>query len=241
MQPGSWRNINSLGSFYFATGRPVQAADAYRQVAFLAPNNFQVRTNLGSALMMAGRFEEGSRAFEQSLAIEESDSAWSNLGVTYYYLGDFDNSVAANQKAVELIPEQPINWLNLADALVHAGKSDEAADAFRKSIELAQRRVEIDASDYRALRLLGWANYMLGDVDLARSYIDRAVSIATSDPYSYYYRALLEVQESNYVEALSYIRQALINGYPINLLAAEPYLAILRGNNEFEALFEDNR
>lgn len=239
MQPGSWRNINSLGGFYFATGRPEEAANAYRQVVVLAPNNFQVRTNLGSALMLAGRFEEGSRAFEQSLDIEESDSAWSNLGVTYYYLGDFDNSVAANQKAVELIPEQPINWLNLADALFHADRAEESTAAYRESVKLAESRVEVDSSDFRSLRILGWASYMLGDAELGRDYIDRAVSIATTDPYGFYYRALIEVREGNHDEALSYIKRALENGYPVNLLAAEPYLSKLKGNDDFETLISN--
>ena len=236
IQPGNWNSINNLGRFYFSTGRYRESANAYRQVVLFEPDNFQVRTNLGSALMMAGNFDAGNRAFEESLRIQESDSAYSNLGVTYYYLGEFENSVSAHRKAVELIPQQPINWVNLADALYQAGHTVEAEEAFRKGTDLAERRITVDKDDFDTICILAWGKQMLGDNQVARDYIERGMSIAPSDPYGFYYSALIDVQAGQYDAALDALRLAVENGYPVTLLAAEPFLAELRSNNEFQTL-----
>jgi TolB-like protein/tetratricopeptide (TPR) repeat protein/DNA-binding winged helix-turn-helix (wHTH) protein len=236
IQPGNWRSINNLGRFYFSTGRYKEAANAYRQVVLFEPDNFQVRTNLGSALMMAGDFEAGSRVFEESLEIQESDSAYSNLGVTYYYSGEFENSVTANRKAVELLPQQPINWMNLADALYQAGHSAEAEEAYEKGTDLAERRITVDQDDFDTICVLAWGKQMLGESQVARDYIERGMSIAPSDPYGFYYSALIDVQAGQHDPALNALRLAVDNGYPVTLLAAEPFLAELRNSDEFQAL-----
>ena len=236
IQPGNWGSINDLGRFLFSTGRYREAANTYRQVVAFEPDNFQVRTNLGSALMMAGDFQAGNRVFEESLKIQESDTAYSNLGVTYYYLGEFDNSVAAHMKAVELIPQQAINWINLADSLYQAGNKLEADDAYKKGTVLAEKRIAIDTDDFETICILAWGKQMLDDSQVARDYIERGLSIAPNNPISFYYSAVIEVQAGRYDTALDALRIAIDNGYPVTLLAAEPFLAELRSNNEFQEL-----
>jgi len=236
VQPGNWRSINNLGRFLFSVGRFDEAADAYRQVVLLDPKNFQGLTNLGTASILAGDFETGRLAFEESLEVRESDTAYSNLGVVYYYLGEYDNAVAANRKAVELLPQQAVNWLNLADALHHAGNEAEAQEAFRQGAELARSRIAVDPLDFETMPLLAWAQQMLGDKRAARETLDRALALAPDTPYTQYYAALIDVQDGMTDTALDALERAIENGYPPRFLAAEPYLAALRGNRRFEAL-----
>ncbi len=239
-QPGNWHTIDSLARFLFSMGRYDEAADAYRQISYLDPANFQARTDLGSALTMVGDFEAGKKAFEESLAIQPSQTAYSNLGVIYYYLGEFHKSVAMNRAAVALSPGEAVKWLNLADALHFAGDRHEAMDAFRRTEALAASRVSVDPADFDTLFLLAWAQQMTGQSDKAMESVARGLYLAPHDPYGHYYNALIAVQVGEQKHALHSLRLALDNGYPANMLAVEPYLESLRGHRKFQALIAEN-
>jgi len=238
IQPGSWRAIDSYGTFLFGMGRYDEAAVAYRQVTQLDPRNRQAWTNLGSALTMIGDIESGRLAYEESLKIEKSETAHSNLGVIYYYLGEFKKSVAEHRAAVALNPGQAVKWLNLADALYFAGETAEARSAFGKASELAESRLSVDPDDFNTLLVLGWAQQMLGDTAGARVYIDRGLEIAPNDPYGLYYGALIEVRSGNHEAALRALQSALDNGYPAKMLAVEPYLEDLKQDSKFRKMID---
>jgi len=239
-RPGDWQTISSFAAFLYSMGRYVDSADAYRQVVYLNPEHFQARSGLGSALTMAGYFESGKKAYEESLAIKPSQTAYSNLGVSYYYLGEFDRSVSMIRKAIQLSPDEAIKWLNLADALRFAGDDEESAYAFNRAEELAKSRVAVDPTDFDTLFTLAWAQQMTGQSDKAQETVARGLDIAPNDPYGHYYDALIEVQAGEYGNALHSLRLALANGYPANILAAEPYLEDLRGSRNFQALIAES-
>ena len=239
-QPANWETINNLARFLFSMGRYVESADAYRQLTYLDPTNFHARSGLGSALTMAGDFEAGKQAYEESLDIEKTNTAYSNLGVIYYYLGEFDNSVDMNRKAIELSPRDAVNWLNLADALHFTGDNDEAIIAFRRTEELATSRTAIDPTDFEILFTLAWAQQMTEQSEKAQETVARGLELAPNDPYGFYYDALIDVQAGEHENALDSLRLAVDNGYPTNMLAMEPYLEDLRGNRAFQALITEN-
>ena len=93
-----------------------EAAEAYAGVVSLAPDNSRGHGNLGSSLMMIGDFEGAARALQRSIALEPRKTYYSNLGIIYYYLGRFDESVSIHRQAIEESPDQNYVWLNLGDA-----------------------------------------------------------------------------------------------------------------------------
>ncbi len=239
IQPGSWRAIDSYGTFLFRVGRYDEAAIAYRQVTQLDPRNRHAWTNLGSALTMKGDFESGRMAYEESLKIEKTEAAHSNLGVIYYYLGEFEKSVAEHRAAIALNPDQTMNWVNLADALYFAGETTEAKSAFGNASELARSRLSVDPDDANTMLLLGWAQQMLGDTAVAKEFIKKGLDLAPSNPYGQYYAGLIEVMAGNHEDALRALRRALDNGYPAKMLAAEPYLEDLKQNRKFRKMVSE--
>jgi tetratricopeptide (TPR) repeat protein/DNA-binding winged helix-turn-helix (wHTH) protein len=236
IQPGSWRAIESYGTFLFTIGRYDEAAVAYRQGVQLDTENWEAWVNLGSALAMAGDIESASLAYEESLKIEKSETAHSNLGVVYYYLGEFEESVSEHRAAVALNPGQAVKWLNLADALYFAGETAEARVAFSKASELAESRLRVDPDDFFTMIMLGWTQQMLGNAADAKEYIEKGLNIAPNDPYGLYYRALVEVQAGNHDAALRALQSAVDNGYPAKMLAVEPYLENLKQNPKFRKM-----
>ncbi len=235
-QPGNWRAIDDLAFFYFTSGRYAEAAEQYRQVVFLNRDNWQGHGNLGAALMMAGEMERAVPSLERSIEIEPHRSSYSNLGIVYYFLGRFDESVGIHRQAVELAPENPTVWLNLGDALHFSSTPEQAEEAFRQSALLAERRLAVNPRDTVFILDLAWATAMLGDTSHSRELIREAIRIAPEDPYGYYYLILLETLEGREKQALDALEKAVWKGFPTVLLAAEPYLDGIRRSDRFEAI-----
>ena len=238
-EPGNWRTIDSLGGFYFNAGRYDEAANLFRQVVHMEPNNFEARSHLGSALTMAGDFEAGKVVFAEALQIQPSQRTYSNLGVIYYYLGEFDDSVAMHRKAVELSPGIAVMWTNLADALYFLGNTEESASAYRQAAEISRQRLAANRSDTESLINLAWSEHMLGNTDAALDLVARALSIAANDPYSFYYDALIKNRSGDTNGALESLQTALQMGYPAEMLMAEPLLGDLRNQARFKSMLAD--
>lgn len=236
LQPGNWRTIDSLGTFLFRLGRYNEAAAEYNKIVALDPTNSQAVGNLGSALMMAGDFEAAKDALEKALDRFPDGRFYSNLGIIYYYLGRFDDSVELQRAAVEESPSTTLLWLNLGDALHFADRTKQAEEAFRRAVDLAEAGLEIDPSAAELLTVLAWARQMLGDVDEALALIQRALSVAPKNPYSHYYLALVLTMNGDHDAAVRALNQAVELGYPVMMLTAEPYLEPLRSQREFRRL-----
>jgi tetratricopeptide (TPR) repeat protein len=235
-QPGNWRTIKELGNFLFSQGRYAEAADGYRQVVLLDPDNFVARGNLGSALTMAGDFDSGKLVYEESLDTQPTQRTYSNLGVIYYYLGEFDKSVATHRKAVELSPGLALMWTNLGDALHFAGQADESDRAFRRAAAISEQRLQTNPSDTESVFLLAWSRHMLGNSEDALALVAKVLPDSPNDPYGFYYDALIKNRSGDQSGALESLRTALDKGYPARMLVAEPFLGELRANEQFQAM-----
>jgi len=239
-QPGNWRTINSLGAFYFNEGRYEEAADTFRQAVLMDAENFESRSRLGSALTMAGDFEAGKIVFAEAIEIQPMQRSYSNLGVIYYYLGEFDKSVATHRMAVELGPGLAAMWTNLGDALYFAGQAEESAQAFQRAASISRKRLATNPSDTESVLMLAWSEHMLGNTEVALQLIAKVLPNAPNDPYSFYYDALIKNRSGDQRGALDSLRTALEKGYPAKMLIAEPLLGELRFNKEFQAMIAES-
>ena len=241
LQPGNWRSIDMLGKFLFAGGRYREAAIAYHQVVMLDQGNWQGHGNLGSALMMAGEFEAGAEALQRSLDIQPDPFYYSNLGIIYYYLGQFDKSVEIHRRAIAMPPNSSFDWINLGDALLFSSEADQAQEAYRNAVVIAQSDLEVNPRNAESLYGMAWATAMLGDMDAAERFIDRAKSIDSTNPLVQYYDALLKTARKDYDAALTALRIAVDSGYPAIMLENEPHLLDLRGSEQFLSIISAPR
>lgn len=241
LQPGNWRAYNALGSLQFSMGEFGDAAETYRRVEYLQPDNFVALGNMATARMMAGEFELARDIFERTLEIETTPTTLSNLGILYYYLGDFQASVGFHRRSQALTPNSASAWINLADSLHFAGQRDEAREAFARGASLALEQSRTNPQDPEVFTYLAWAEAMSGNVDDGARYADRAIELAPDDPYSHYYRALVALQANDMDTAMTAINTAAQLGYSRVMLAAEPYLEPLKARPEYVALISDRR
>ena len=89
---------------------------------------------------MTGDFTGAASAYERSLALEPTRSAYSNLGTVYYFLGRYADAVRVYTRATELAAADHRVWGNLADALWQISTArGRRQDDYRRAIVLAQR------------------------------------------------------------------------------------------------------
>ena len=233
MQPGNWRAIDSLGVFFFQLGRYGDAVAAWREATFIEPGNGQVLGNLGSAQMMMGDFEAAAESLERAFDVLPDSGYLSNLGILYYYLGRFDMAVTTHREAVALNDSDPAPWSNLGDALNFAGDQAGTESAFERADQLAADRLAVDSTNAELLSIRAWANQMLGNDAQAAALIERCLSVAPDDPYTHYYKALIEIRRGNVDVAFDSLDHAVGLGYPSVMLTAEPYFEGIRGDERF--------
>lgn len=236
LQPGSSDAYSEFGAFLFDNGRYREAADKYREVISLGIDNMNGWTNLGAALTLSGQFDEAAAAYERSIALLETPAADSNLGLIYYYRGDFDNAIPFLQKAVDLSPSDYLAWSNLGDALSFSATPSRADAAFTRAEELAERAREINSRDAGTIADLAWIKAMLGKTEEAERLADRAVETSPSSTQGYYLRALVLAHNGEIEKALDSLELAVEKGYSRAIIAAEPHLQALRNEPRFRAL-----
>ncbi|HEX7061794.1 MAG TPA: tetratricopeptide repeat protein [Woeseiaceae bacterium] len=241
LQPGSAETYNALGWFLYQNGRYEEAADEFRRVLSLEPNNAQGYSNLGTALVLSGDFADAEPALLAAIRIEPRRDTYSNLGLLYYYLGEVDAAVAAQEKAAALAPNDHLAWANLGDALSLTPRHAETRAAFRKAEALADRKLAVNPMDAGTLIDLAWIKAMLGKQGEARGAIARARELTPSDPYVHFVGALISLRGGERRAAYADLHAAIEMGYPPRLLLAEPHLEPLRNEPEFAALTRDVR
>jgi Flp pilus assembly protein TadD len=225
VEPGYWQTYNALGSFLFAAGRSVEAAEAYARVTKLTPGNPTGFNNLGAARLAAGQLDAAAKAFEQSNRIEPSRSAYGNLGTVYYYLGRLTESEAMFGKALELAPEDYQLWFGRADARWYMPqRRDMARDDYRRAAALAEQTLAVDATDAETWAILGYVYGRLGETDRSQKYLRRALELEGDGPYVNYFAAIAAADRGDRKTAMQLARRSVELGHSRVLVAADPAL-----------------
>jgi len=237
IQPGYWRAHMKMGSFLFRIGRSEEALSFMHEAVDLSPNNPRALTSLGSTLYMLGAFDSARDVWYRSLQIDPTPIAFSNLGTASFYLQDFQQAVAMYSRAVELTPDDYQLWGALGDAYrFMPGSEADATSSYEKAIELAEAYLNLSVDDGYALASLAHYLASIGRSDQAAWRLARAVELAPSNMYVHYFAALVAASSGDVDAAVNASRRAVDNGYPTNLLAAEPGLRDLADSAKFREL-----
>ncbi len=108
-------------------------SDALRK----APEEVVARTNLSSALIVAGRSEDAIVHLRELIRLQPRNFRLQiNLGVALLKLGRVEEAIDAGRAATRLHPRLPEAWLMVGTALEMGGHREEAIEAFRRVIAL---------------------------------------------------------------------------------------------------------
>src|SRR4029077_8391476 len=213
------------------------AVATYRRVTELIPASPLAFNNLGAALEMSGDFQGAAAAFEHSLALEPTRSAYSNSGTVYYFLGRYADAARMFSRATEIAGEDHRVWGNLADALwqTDAGRPQAQSD-YHRAIALAQRSLEVNPKDAVTWIQLAYYSSRAGDTDRVQRSASRALALGPDDLYVHYYAARIALERRDSAAALDSLSRAVGLGYPTRLVRAAPDFVSLRNNVRFQQL-----
>src|SRR6476469_102188 len=118
--------LAQLGSF----GEALEVADP--SIAE-ADRSFRILRLRAYCLQALEDYPAATGIYERLVEADPTDwESWNNLGNSRRCVGDFDGALDALRRSAELAADSPPVRLNFANALMEAGKADEAEAAYRQ-------------------------------------------------------------------------------------------------------------
>lgn len=236
MEP-SFAAFNQLASLYYDLGRYGDAAQIYRRASQAAPDSYGALSNLGGAETMRCNYPAALEAYRKALALDpKNGDAAANLGLTELWMGREGEATKHLELASELSPKNCTVWGNLGDAYRRTKATDQATQAFRRSIELAREQLRVNPDDTEALGILATSLAKTGQSAEAAEPIQRSLAASTRDPVVYSDAATVAALSGRDADALALLRQAVALGYCREILASQPEFQRFRDNPEFRSI-----
>ncbi len=144
--PGFWKPPFWLAILEYFSG-DIDAAIAAARTALERDENEFVLANLGTFHFCADQLTDARWAYERARDVAPHSYVGDEfLGMLLYLLGDYEQSAALRQRAIDRLtavgePEIHEMWGNLADAYLLSGDERRAVTAFVKAAEIAERDV----------------------------------------------------------------------------------------------------
>lgn len=136
LDPRDAETLTALGQLHLASGRIAPAVAALERALALAPDSSEAMHALGSGLVRAGRTAEGRQQLEESVRRQAQDVEDQRSRRTAAMLavqagiheakGEHDAAIDFYKQAIA-IRRDSVGTLQLSDALIKAGRLDEAA------------------------------------------------------------------------------------------------------------------
>ena len=87
--------LGNLGRIYAETGKFMEAQRLVRKMLAINQNSAFAHFVQGYIYRYAGLLDEARREMEKALSLDPSDNRFRSLGITYYYLGEYDKALRA--------------------------------------------------------------------------------------------------------------------------------------------------
>ena len=233
-----WKAHEALAGFYYYNEQYQKAIDYYKIATSLAPDVATGFGGMGAAYTLLGDVENARMAYNRSLELKPSRQAYTNIGLSYYYAGNFEDASEMQQKALEFAPDDHRVWGRLAESQRFIpGLEEESGRAYKKASALAEDNLTINSSDWRTRGLL--ATY-LAHIDRMSEAIEQADQAVLDSEYSseaLYYQSLVYLGAGDEEGAIDALEDAVDrDGQYRNFIVDDPDLIALKGNERFDAL-----
>jgi Tfp pilus assembly protein PilF len=167
-----------LGQAYAAKREWKDAIEQFEKALELNPYYVDVRNDLGTALILAGKREEGKKQFLTAYADATNPTpeiSARNLGQAYLEEKNYAEAVNWFRTAIGRNKAYPDPYLGLAEALM-------ASDRLEEAVLLLESGVEAAPEDPGLTLALGQAYYQAGRFAEARSRLEDALKMDPAGP-----------------------------------------------------------
>ncbi|MBU2547122.1 MAG: tetratricopeptide repeat protein, partial [Proteobacteria bacterium] len=135
--PHKARPHHSLAYWLIKQGQGQKALVELKKAMELAPDDYNIRTDIGNLLLDLGRIDEAVEQLSYALKLEPEHSiALTNLGRAMYMQGKLEKAASYFAKAVAAKPDLDLAHHNLAAIFNLMGRTDEAIEHYRIVLRL---------------------------------------------------------------------------------------------------------
>ena len=207
----------------------------------LDPNLAEAHASRGVALSAGQRYEEAKDEFEKALALNpDSYEAHYFYARSNFAQGKVDRAAALFERAAEIKPDDYQVPCLLVGIYKSLGRRQDAKNAARKGVELAERELILHPEDSRPAQLGAGAWFLLGEKERAREWTARSLTIDPDDLVAQYNAACSYSRLGDIDAALNLLEQCLPNlGHEkVNWAKYDSELEPLRSHPRYQRLFE---
>jgi eukaryotic-like serine/threonine-protein kinase len=222
MRPRYWVGYYEAGVFYYLQKRYADATTEFEQALKITPNNALVHAALGGVLQPLGKDAEAEKHLEQSIELQPSYAAYTNLGVLYYRQRRWVESAAVTKKALEINRNDWRAWSNLVIAYEWMNRKAEADEASRNELARLEEIAKVRPDDDEVQVELGLL-YSKGPLqEKAVPLIEAALARAPDDPSVLARAGEAYENLGNRDAALALVKKALAQGWTLQQLENDP-------------------
>jgi serine/threonine protein kinase len=132
----AWELYNKAFSLA-SLGHLDEAIDHYDRVLAVEPKNTNAWNNRGACLRKQGKMREALESYDRAIEADRHNvSAWNNKGSLLVAAGKFTEAIVQFSRAIENDASNETAWLSRATAEDRLGLRAEAAQSYKKFIEL---------------------------------------------------------------------------------------------------------
>jgi len=237
LRPQYWAGYEALGYFYSSQARYEEAAQQFERAISLAPDDPHGYRSLGGIYIYMGKYAQAIETLRKAIALYPTTQAYSNLGVAYFNLRKFEDSVAAYEHACTEQAPDYIACGNLARAYywTQNGRA-RSAQFYQRAIRLAEERLKVNPRDGDPHIMMASYYAMLADKPHSMQHLQEALALHPDDPEYLLIAAIIHNQFGEANEAISWAKKAVDRGYSAAEIRSAPELDNLRGRADFQQL-----
>jgi len=138
--------------------------------------------------------EEISRLVMELEQYPEDDNRWNELGVGYYLLGKYDESISTLKKALHLNPKKEAYHFNLANSFSESNMPEQAMDHYLQALDLK-------ADHIPSLNNLADLYEVMGELEKALELFRYLTNINPGHPLSFFNLGNFHLRQNRHIEA----------------------------------------
>jgi len=222
LRPQNWSGYYELGGFYYRQQRYADAAEAFERVLEITPDNAMTHATLGGMMQLLGNHAEAEKHLRQSLELQASYAAYTNLGVLYYEEKRWKESAAMTRKALEINGNDWRVWSNLRLAYEWLNQKNEEQEVLRQELQLLEETAKLSSEDAEVQVELGLLYSKERLSQKAISYLEAALARSPDDPAVLVSAGEAYENLGDRTRALHLVTTALAKGWTLEKLWNDP-------------------